>query len=99
MMGITSDRHPTVVQLILIPSVITLALTALRLIGELQHWSPVLFNREPGGPGSLIGITWLAPIFGIYFALKLSRAGETPAGAVRVIGFAVLALVVTFAAG
>jgi hypothetical protein len=93
----TSDRQPAVVQLILIPSVITLALTALRLIGELQHWSPVLFNREPGGPGSLIGITWLAPIFGIYFALKLSKHGAVPSRAGRAILHGGLGLVIIVA--
>jgi hypothetical protein len=32
-------------KLILVPSVITLAVTLLRLVGELQGWSPTLFNR------------------------------------------------------
>lgn len=95
----TSGSSISITRLILVPSVITLAVTGLRLVGELQHWPTRLFNPEAGGPGSIIGIAWLAPIFGIYFALKLARAGETPAGAVRVIGFAVLALVVTFAGG
>jgi hypothetical protein len=80
-------------KLILIPSVITLAVTLLRLIGELQHWSPRLFNREAGGPGAIIGITWLAPIFGIYFALKLSRSGPGPERAGRAILFGLLGIV------
>jgi hypothetical protein len=58
--------------------VITLAVTLLRLFGELQHWSPSLFNREPGGGGALVGIVWLIFIFGIYFALRLAAAGEEP---------------------
>ena len=32
-------------KLILVPAVITLAVTLLRLVGELQGWSPILFNR------------------------------------------------------
>ena len=32
-------------KLILVPAVITLAVTFLRLVGELQGWSPILFNR------------------------------------------------------
>lgn len=92
-----SDRQTTILQLILIPSVITLAMTALRLIGELRRWSPVLFNREAGGPGSLVGITWLAPIFGIYFALKLSKQGAGPARAARAILHGVLGLVIIVA--
>lgn len=95
-MAETSDSRVSITQLILIPSIITLAVTLLRLIGELQHWPTRLFNRDAGGPGSIIGITWLAPIFGVYFALKLARAGERPSGVVRVIGFALLALVLSF---
>jgi hypothetical protein len=98
-MNDTSGSRISITRLILVPSVITLAVTLLRLVGELQHWPARLFNPEAGGQGSIIGIAWLAPIFGIYFAMKLVRAGETPAGAGRVIGFAVLALVVTFAGG
>jgi hypothetical protein len=89
-----SDSKLKLTSLILIPSVITLAVTLLRLIGELQHWSPVFFNREAGGPGSLIGITWLAPVFGIYFALKLSDAGSGPVRAGRAIIHGLLGIVV-----
>lgn len=73
-----SDLRPTTLQLILVPGLITLAVTVVRLLGEVRNWSHVLFNREAGGLGSIIGITWFAPIFGIYFALKLSKAGAGP---------------------
>jgi len=76
----------------MIPALITLAITILRLIGEMQGWSRVLFNPSPGGGGGLIGIVWLVPIFGAYFAIKLSNAGERPAGAGRVALFALLGL-------
>jgi len=69
---------PSVGQLVLVPSLITLAVTVLRLYGELQRWSPSLFNRDAGGGGSLIGIVWLIFVFGIYFALRLARAGQEP---------------------
>ena len=95
----TSNNHISITRLIFIPSVITLAITVLRLVGELQHWSETLFNPEPGGPGSIIGITWLAPIFGVYFALKLSGAGAGPASAGRAILYAVIGLIVMFAGG
>jgi len=78
---------------------ITLAVTMLRLVGELQHWPTVLFSPQAGGGGSIIGITWLALIFGAYFAVKLARSGEDVPGAGRVIGFALLGLVVTFVGG
>lgn len=65
-------------QLVQIPALITLAVTILRLVGELQGWSPKLFSPEPGGGGALVGITWLVPIFGIYFALKLAQQEGGP---------------------
>ncbi|MEK6287050.1 MAG: hypothetical protein AABO57_15025 [Acidobacteriota bacterium] len=98
-MADTSNSRISIAQLIFIPSVITLAVTLLRLVGELQHWPNVLFNRDAGGPGSIIGITWLALVFGAYFAVKLARAGETPPNAGRVIGYALLGLAVSFGGG
>ncbi len=76
--------------LILVPAVITLGVTLLRLTGELLHWSPTLFNRAAGGGGALVGIAWLVPVFGAWFGWKLARAGERPASAGKAIGFAVL---------
>ena len=93
-----SNSHVSITQLILVPSIITLVVTLLRLVGELQHWPTSLFNREPGGMGSIIGITWLAFIFGAYFAVKLARTGEDVPKAGRVIGFALLGAVI-FAGG
>ena len=84
-------------RLILVPALITLAVTLLRVVGELQQWSPKLFNRDPGGGGALVGIVWLIPIFGIWFALKLAAAGEGPASWGKALGFAALALAVTVA--
>lgn len=84
----------SITKLILVPSIITLAITALRLIGELQNWNSTLFNPAAGGGGSPLGISWLPPILGIYFAYKLvhnSEAPETSGG--RVILFAVLGFV------
>ena len=82
-------------RLIFVPAVITLAITILRLVGELEHWSKLLFNPTPGGGAAIIGITWLPIIFGPYFAAKLAAAGEGPSGAGKVIGYAVLGLVIT----
>ena len=62
-------------RLIFWPSVVTLAVTLLRLTGELLHWSPALFSPAPGGGGSPIGISWLPPVFGVLFAIQLVRAG------------------------
>lgn len=84
-----NSRFPTA-RLILVPSLITLAVTLLRLVGELRHWSKAWFNPEAGGPWSIVGITWLAPVFGIYFAMKLAQSGEGPTSVGRAIGFAIL---------
>ncbi len=69
-------RTVSIASLILVPALITLAVTILRLEGELHHWSSIGFNRAAGGGGALVGISWLPIIFGPYFALKLSGAGR-----------------------
>jgi hypothetical protein len=81
-------------QLILIPSLITLAITILRLVGELQHWAPALFNPEAGGGGALVGVSWLPPIFGAYFAFKLASSGEEYPKAGRLILYSLLGIAV-----
>jgi len=90
------DASVSTKRLILIPSVITLAVTLLRLVGELQHWPTALFNREAGGVGSIVGITWLVFVFGIYFASKLSSAGEGPASGGRAIVYSISGIVLMF---
>ncbi len=86
-------------QLVRVPALITLGVTLLRLIGELLNWSPVLFNREAGGGGALVGIAWLVPIFGIYFALKLSQPGTAPLKAGKTVLYAVSGLAAFFVIG
>jgi len=82
-------------KLILVPAVITLGVTLLRLVGELQGWSPLLFNRgdKPFSP-SLVGIAWLVPVFGAWFGWKLTRAGSGPRSLARAFGLALAALAV-----
>ena len=78
-------------QLILVPAVITLAVTLLRLVGELQDWSPALFSKAPGGGGSPVGISWLVLVFGAWFGWKLGKAGQGPGAFGRALGLALLA--------
>src|SRR5688500_7108349 len=85
-------------RLILVPALITLAVTALRLTGELLRWNPTFFSREAGGAGAMLGIVWLVPVFGIYFARKLVAAGERPTSAGRALGMAFLGLALVPAA-
>jgi len=85
--------------LILVPSVITLAVTLLRLVGELLGWSPTFFNRSGGGGGAVIGIVWLVPIFGAWFGWKLTGAGDRSASLWRALGVTLLALALLPIAG
>lgn len=88
-----------IARLIAIPAVITLAVTILRLAGELNHWPKPWFSTAAGGGGAVVGISWLPIIFGPYFALKLAGAGEGPASMGKAIGYAFLSLVVFVLAG
>jgi hypothetical protein len=80
--------------MILVPALITLAITILRVVGELQHWSKLFFNPAAGGGFGLVGISWLIPILGVYFAVKLKKEDSGPASAGKAVGFAVLAIAV-----
>jgi hypothetical protein len=91
-----STSHVSVARLITIPAVITLAVTILRLVGELHHWSKVWFNPEAGGGGALVGIVWLVPVFGVYFALELSGAGQGPSGFGKALGYTVLGMMIAY---
>jgi hypothetical protein len=81
-------------QLILVPAIITLAVTLLRLVGELQGWSPRLFSKAAGGGGAIVGISWLVVIFGAWFGWKLAKAGQGPGAVGRAIGLAILAFAI-----
>ncbi len=81
---------------VIVAGIITLALTAVRLYGELEGWDPKHFNREAGGGMALVGIAWLVPIFGLWFGARLARNGRGPAKkgraiAMPLIGFALAA--------
>jgi hypothetical protein len=88
---------PALRRLFVFATVVTLAVTLLRLAGELARWSPALFSRAAGGAGALVGIVWLIPVFGVLFALRLAKDGAAPPRLARVFGWAVLAFVVNTA--
>ena len=89
----------SITNLITVPALITLGITILRLVGELQEWPSPWFNTAAGGGGAIIGISWLPIIFGPYFALKLAKAGDGPSSVGKAIGFAFLGLAVYFLSG
>jgi hypothetical protein len=82
--------------LILIPAIITLAVSCLRLMGELMGWNEILFGRAAGGGFALIGIVWLVPIFGIYFGWKLTKTGSPAKSPGKLIGLSLLSAVIVF---
>jgi hypothetical protein len=86
-------------QLIQIPALITLVITIVRLIGELQQWSPRFFSTAPGGGFAVIGIVWLVPIFGIYFAWKLASDEGGPESKGKALGLNILGILVVIGAG
>jgi len=95
----TPDTRRSTACLILVPSLITLAVTILRVVGELQQWSPIFFNRAAGGRAAIVGISWLPFIFGPYFALKLSAAGDKPKATWKALLFVLLGAALGFCGG
>jgi hypothetical protein len=91
---VENGKSISIASLIAIPAVITLAITILRLEGELHGWPRPWFDTSAGGGGAIIGISWLPIIFGPYFALKLAGAGDIPAKMGKALGFTGLGLVV-----
>lgn len=86
-------------RLILVPALITLAVTLARLAGELAGGPDSWFSREAGGKAAWVGIVWLIPLFGIYFGLRLARAGRGPESKRRAFAFAILAFFLNTALG
>jgi len=94
MSATSSEGRVNIGKWIIVTGLITLAITIIRLVGELQHWNSALFNPAAGGGFAPIGIVWLVPILGIYFGLKLNAAGLGPQGVWSVILFVVIGVVV-----
>lgn len=68
--------------LVLVPALLTLVVSIVRLVGERSDWLPVLFNRNGPDPKELqglFGIWLLIPLFGFWFGFKLRRDTAGPA--------------------
>lgn len=61
-------------RLILVPTLVTALVSAARLVAEVQGW----ISPQSGGALNPLGISWLAFVFGGYFALRISRLGSQP---------------------
>ena len=89
--------------LILVPALVTLAVSILRVYGELQGWNPSLYNREAGGGGALVSITWLVLPIGFWIGYRMAKhsavevnlpiATATYAAAVALFGGGMFALI------
>lgn len=89
----TSAARLSILRLVLIPTLFTLAVTLLRLVGELRGWPGPWFDAESG----LVGITGLPPIFGFYFAWKLWGGGERPQRVGRAVALGLLGVLLNHA--
>jgi hypothetical protein len=88
-------------RIVAVPLLISVAVTLLRLAGELGHWSVAWFSPATGGiiPSGwswVVGITWLPALFGPYFAYRLWFAGHRPPNLIRALGVALLGGAVLF---
>jgi hypothetical protein len=72
-------KSSSLTKAILIAAVLSLLVTVVRLVGQLQGWGGPMFNTEPGGGGSPLGITWLVIPFGFWFGRSLAKQGSRPA--------------------
>ena len=86
-------------RLVAVPAVLTLAVTLLRLTGELAGWDEAHFSRAAGGNGALVGIVWLIPFFGAWFGWRLAGAGLGPERVGRALGHALVAFALNTAFG
>lgn len=76
-----ADKAPSIWSLVLVPAVLTLVVTIVRLVGELQGWNDMLFGNVAPGPEAkpaLVAIIWLVPIFGCWFGWKLRKGTGGP---------------------
>lgn len=94
-----SNENRTTWQLIMIPAVISLVITIVRLVGELQHGPSRLFNTAAGGPLAIVGIVWLVPIFGIYFAIKLAHQEGGPESRGKALGLNIVGILLVACSG
>lgn len=88
-------KAPGILKLVLVPALLTLVVTVLRLYGELNAWDPFwVGTKAGGGGGGLIAITWLVLVFGFWFGIRLQRSGKGVAKPGRALLLGVVAFAV-----
>lgn len=68
------DSQPSILRLILWPTIATLLVNVARLVVEVQGAG----TTASGGAGHWLGIVWLVFVFGGWFGWHLRRAGSAP---------------------
>lgn len=63
---------------LLLAALITLGVTAVRVVGELRGWGALWFGGSSAGAGAVVGIVWLVPLFGFWFGRRLQQTGRGP---------------------
>ena len=76
---------------VVVPIALTWLLALARLAGELADGPAWLFSTASGGGTALVGVLWLVPVFGVWFAASLVRAGSGPKDRLRAICLHLLA--------
>jgi hypothetical protein len=98
-----NGKPPRLLSLVIVPALLTLGVTVLRLVGEIRGWDPTWFGvAEAGGgtgPGegkALLGISWLIFVFGLWFGYRLVRRGDGPRSRTKALVVSLVAIAVMF---
>lgn len=90
-------KPPGILSLVLWPALLTLVITVVRLLGEVNGWSPAVFGApEAGGGKAWFGISWLIFVFGLWFGIRLQKAGCGPAARGKALALSLVAIGVLF---
>ncbi|HLU39352.1 MAG TPA: hypothetical protein VK081_08190 [Planctomycetota bacterium] len=92
-----SGKSPAMGRPVLIAGIVTLAVTLVRLWGELRGLDARWFSTAPGGAGSVVGITWLMFVFGFWFGARLARGGAAPRSRARALVLHLIAIAILVA--
>jgi hypothetical protein len=74
----TDDHTPRVAPMLLVAALLTLVVTVVRVVGEVNQWDPTWFSPEAGSPLNPFGIVWLVPVFGWLIGRRLAQTGGAP---------------------
>jgi hypothetical protein len=88
-----SNSRPISSRVFLVILLLTYAMTVARLVLELSGTGPAA-SRGAGGGGFWLGISWLPPLVGALFAMRLCAAGSGPRRPLRVVAFSIAALAI-----